>query len=41
MESTTIEVKDDTYDRLSDRKSRGRSFDDVVRELLDTVENGS
>jgi len=38
MGTTTIEVKDDTHERLSDRKSRGDSFDDIVRELLDADE---
>lgn len=40
MGTTTIEVKDDTYDRLNDRKGRGVSFDDVVSEALDALENG-
>lgn len=39
-EVTSIEVKDDTYDRLNDRKDRGVSFDDVVSEALDALENG-
>lgn len=37
--STTIEVKDDTWERLNDRKGRGESFDDIVRELLDVDEH--
>lgn len=36
--ATTIEVKDDTWERLNQRKGRGESFDDIVRELLDVDE---
>lgn len=40
MGTTTIEVKDDTWDRLDDLKTRGQSFDDVVTEALNALENG-
>jgi len=38
---TTIQISDETWERLDDRKSRGQSFDDIVRQLLDREENGA
>lgn len=35
MDTTTIEVSDDTWTRLHQRKQRGQSFDDVVQDLLE------
>lgn len=36
---TSIRIKLDTWRRLKDRKNRpNQSFDDVISELLDTVE---
>jgi predicted CopG family antitoxin len=37
-EKTTVTVTDETWRRLMLRKGRGDSFDDVISELLDTVE---
>lgn len=37
-DTTTIEVKGRTWTRLNRRKCHGDSFDDVVTELLDQVE---
>lgn len=34
-ESTTINVKNDTYEKLENRKRRGQSFDGVINELLE------
>lgn len=39
--ATTIQVQDDTWDRLDELKGRNESFDDVVRDLLEHRENGS
>lgn len=38
-ESTTIQVSINTWQRLSFRKEPGDSFDDVITELLDKVED--
>ena len=43
MNSTTqltklIKVKDDTYDRLSDRGKKNETYDDIIRKLLDLTE---
>jgi predicted CopG family antitoxin len=38
MSQTTIQIADETWQRLDDRKGRGESFDDVVRDLLDAQE---
>lgn len=37
-EKTTVEVKEDTWRRLMLRKGVGDSFDDVISDILDTVE---
>lgn len=34
----TIRVTDDTWQRLHDRKEPGDSFDDVISDVLDTVD---
>jgi hypothetical protein len=41
MGKTTISLDEEVADRLYARKSRGESYNDVIRELLDSVENGS
>jgi predicted CopG family antitoxin len=33
-----IKVKDDTYDRLSDRGKKNDTYDDIIRKLLDLTE---
>ena len=33
-----IKVKDDTYDRLSDRGKKNETYDDIIRKLLDLTE---
>lgn len=35
---TTIQVEDDTWERLRGMKSRGESFDDVVNKLIKSAE---
>ncbi|HLN36100.1 MAG TPA: hypothetical protein VK250_12580 [Nitrososphaeraceae archaeon] len=30
-----IKVKDDTYERLSDKGKKNETYDDVIRKLLD------
>ena len=37
-ETTTISIYADTWERLNKRKGRGGSFDKVVNDLLDKVE---
>lgn len=37
-DKTTVTVSDDTWKRLTKRKSRGDSFDDVIQDLLDIAE---
>lgn len=32
--ATTIEVSDETWNRLNSQKERGQSFDDVIQNLL-------
>lgn len=34
-----IKVKDDTYDRLSERGKKNDTYDDIVRKLLDMTES--
>lgn len=41
MGKTTISLDEEVADRLYARKSRGESYNDVIRELLDSVENGT
>lgn len=36
-DTTTIEVKDDTWRALDIRKERGESFDDVIRRMVGEV----
>jgi len=38
MGRTTIQVSDDLADELHERKERGDTYEDVIRELLDRVE---
>ena len=33
-----IKVKDDTYDRLSERGKKNDTYDDIIRKLLDITE---
>ena len=33
-----IKVKDDTYDRLSDRGKKNETYDEIIRKLLDLTE---
>jgi predicted CopG family antitoxin len=33
-----IKIKDDTYDRLSERGKKNDTYDDIVRKLLDLTE---
>lgn len=33
-----IKVKDDTYDRLSERGKKNDTYDDIIRKLLDLTE---
>jgi predicted CopG family antitoxin len=33
-----IKVKDDTYERLTERGKMNETFDDVIRKLLDLTE---
>lgn len=40
MGKTTISLDEEVADRLYARKSRGESYNDVIRELLDSVESG-
>jgi len=35
---TTVKVKEETWKRLNARKTPGKSFDDIISELLDEVE---
>lgn len=37
-DDTNIRIKRDTWSRLSERKEPGKSFDDVIQELLDDSE---
>ena len=39
-DTTTIEVKDETWKQLNMRKDRGDSFDDVIQRLLENDEDG-
>ncbi|ELY86884.1 hypothetical protein C485_08207 [Natrinema altunense JCM 12890] len=39
-ETTTVTVSTETWKRLTLRKDPGDSFDDVITELLDEVEEG-
>ena len=42
MGKTTIEVRDETWERLKQRKNRGETYDDIVTEALDALEkNGA
>lgn len=41
MGKTTVSLDEEVADRLYARKSRGESYNDVIRELLDSVENSS
>lgn len=42
MGRTNVPVRDETWERLNGRKSRGDTFDDVISRLLDaTSDNGS
>jgi hypothetical protein len=34
-----IKVKDDTYERLSERGKKNDTYDDIIRKLLDSVES--
>ena len=34
-----IKVKDDTYERLSNRGEKNETYDDIIRKLLDLAEN--
>lgn len=34
-----IKVKDDTYDRLSERGKKNDTYDDIIRKLLDLTES--
>ena len=36
-----IKVKDDTYDRLSERGKKNDTYDDIIRKLLDVTEGKS
>lgn len=36
--ATTVNVSDETWERLNRRKDRGDSFDDVIESLLDQSE---
>jgi hypothetical protein len=40
MGKTTIQLDDETADRLYERKARGESYDDVVRRLLGETDSG-
>ena len=33
-----IKVKDDTYDRLSERGKKNDTYDDIIRNLLDMTD---
>jgi predicted CopG family antitoxin len=33
-----IKVKDDTYERLSNRGKKNETYDDIIRKLLDLTE---
>lgn len=37
-EDTSVRIKKDTWQRLNARKEPGKSFDDIISELLDQVE---
>lgn len=37
-DDTSIRIKNSTWKRLNDRKEPGVSFDDIINELLDKVE---
>jgi hypothetical protein len=34
-----IKVKDDTYERLSEKCKKNDTYDDIIRKLLDSVES--
>ena len=34
-----IKVKDDTYERLSNRGKKNETYDDIIRKLLDLTED--
>jgi len=36
-----IKVKDDTYERLSERGKKNDTYDDIIRKLLDLAEGKS
>jgi predicted CopG family antitoxin len=36
-----IKVKDDTYERLSERGKKNETYDDIIRKLLDLAESKS
>lgn len=40
-DDTSIRIKKDTWRRLRDRKGPGDSFDEVIDELLDDVEDAA
>jgi len=40
VQKTTIELADETADELYQRKGRGQTYDEYVRELLRRAENG-
>jgi len=31
---TTLQVRDETWEKLDDRKDRGETFDDVINQLI-------
>lgn len=35
---TTVQIQEETWERLDERKQRGDSFDDVIVRALDTEE---
>jgi predicted CopG family antitoxin len=37
--SKLIKVKDDTYERLSNRGKKNETYDDIIRKLLDLTED--
>jgi len=40
VQKTTIELADETADELYQRKGRGQTYDEYVRELLRRADNG-
>jgi predicted CopG family antitoxin len=39
-DDTSIRIKNDTWQRLNARKAPGKSFDDIINEILDELEEG-